>query len=58
MVSEQAWLDGFAARLLQLKPEMSPIEAKRIASVQIKSAPHLDPKVAAELYASKSPANA
>jgi hypothetical protein len=58
VVSEQVWLDRFAARLLQLNPGMSPIEALRIASVQIKSAPHLDPKVAAELYASKSATNA
>jgi hypothetical protein len=50
MVSEQDWLERFAARLLRLRPELSALEAAQIASAQIKAAPHLDPELAAELY--------
>ena len=57
MIAAQIWLDRFVARLLQLKPELSALEAQRIACVQSAAAPHLDPKLAAQFYTSKSAAN-
>ena len=34
MIAAQIWLDRFVARLLQLKPDLSALEAQRIASTQ------------------------
>ena len=54
METNNIWLERFAARLLQLMPQLDALEAVRIASVQIEAAPHLDPELAAELYADKT----
>jgi len=51
------WLAKFAARLLQLKPKQSAIEAVRIAERQYEKAAHLDPAKVAEIYVKESAAN-
>jgi hypothetical protein len=51
------WLARFASRLLQLKPELSALEAVRIAERQHAKVAHLDPAKAAEIYAKESAAD-
>jgi hypothetical protein len=54
MPPNPTWLASFAARLLGLKPELSAIEAVRIAEQQYEQASHLDPALAAEMYVKQS----
>ena len=51
---DTSWLERFAARLLRLMPELSAVEAVRIAVQQYVKAAHIDPAEAAERYASDS----
>lgn len=48
---DTVWLERFAARLLRLMPELSAVEAVRIAVQQFDKSPHADPVEAAERYA-------
>jgi hypothetical protein len=50
------WLARFAARLLKLKPELTALQAVRIAEQQYDKASHLDPAEAAETYFKESSA--
>jgi hypothetical protein len=60
------WLMRFVARLLELKPGMTPaagmmmfdkFEAQRLAGMQIEATRYPDPEIAGELYAGKSAAD-
>jgi len=51
------WLERFAARLLRLNPELSALDAVRIAQQQYAMAARLDPAEAAEIYVARTTAN-
>jgi len=51
---DTTWLERFAARLLRLRPELTAVEAVRIARRQFAKASHLDPAAAAESYVEQS----
>jgi hypothetical protein len=48
------WLARFAARLLKLKPELTAVQAVRIAEQQYEKCSDLDPAEAAERYFKES----
>jgi hypothetical protein len=49
-----SWMTAFAERLLQLKPESTPLDAVRVAMQQSEPSVALGPAHAAEIYAMES----
>lgn len=49
-----SWMTAFAERLLQLKPESTPLDAVRVAMQQSEPNVVLGPAYAAEIYAKES----
>jgi len=56
-IPETTWLERFAARLLRLNPELSALDAVRIAQQQYATASRLDPTEAAEINAAGTASN-
>jgi len=56
-IPKTTWLERFAARLLRLNPELSALDAVRIAQQQYAMAARLDPAEAAEIYAAGTASN-
>jgi len=57
MIPETTWLERFAARLLRLNPELSALDAVRIAQQQYEMPARLDPAQAADTYAAGTTSN-
>lgn len=51
-----AWVERFAARLIQLQPESTPLDAVRDAVAAFHECPDLPPEEAAEVHAARNEA--
>jgi hypothetical protein len=51
-----AWVERFAARLIQLQPESTPLDAVRVAVATFRESPELTPEEAAEMHAARNEA--
>jgi hypothetical protein len=54
---EASWVENFAARLLQLLPTKTPLDAVRDAASTFAESSYLPPEVAAEQFAAGSAAS-
>jgi hypothetical protein len=53
---DAAWMTAFAERLLELKPESTPLDAVKLAMQQYEPSVALGPASAAEVYAKEASA--